>query len=256
MGKSFFELLKRIAEKIGCKFWFALDPPISGQKTVFFYTQDEVTKGAVKNRGVPFKYVLRGILNEDALQFPCYSFAPNSDGDAWIRRGTNPQAGGVNMAVIDADGHPTGNADSIDELLKPTDLSAAISGALERDVPTSSDAEGNVIDIDQAGRAAVTVYAPFRANSVGAMKQAMQNFMLQGSGGLAGTISTIGVPEEEVGRLCELRGCGMIFDSLFYIEKIAHEWSPGDWKMSLTVHRQGTQSTSEKTGETAGGQMQ
>jgi len=247
---SVLSIVKAIVRDNDCKWWLGRKGGVFGPKTLFIYTNDEVSKGVQTTRD-PFKYVIRGILQEDKGQFPCYGFDASSDGSSWIGMMSGPQAHNVDLKGLDRDSGEI----MPDEAISIVDSLLPIEGVVEGGEPADVNYEGAVAEVGKGGASGTSLALPLRANGIASIKNHARNFMLQGDAGLAGTISTIGVPEEEVGQICLLLGSGAIFDSRFYIRTLTHSWTPGSWDMQLGVHRHGEKSKSGDQKETAGGQM-
>jgi hypothetical protein len=235
---------------MGCDFRLGNKGGLSGPKTVFVYTHDEVMAGTVKIGRDPFKYVIRGILNESKGHFPCFGFDPADDTTSWITGAGEAIASGAVMSATDMD-----SGEIVSEDIPPEHTETPIEGLLDSTQPADLVYEELIADIGKGGEMATFMACPLRANGVDALREHVKARIVMGNPGLKGTINTIGVPEEEMGAICELHGAGFINDGPYAIERIVHSWSPGSWDMQLGVHRRGYKTNVGEKKESRGGQM-
>lgn len=229
---------------------------VGGQKCLFVYTEKEKLDGNLSDARIN-KYVLRGILDPERRQYPCYNFAPAEDEVAWIANARTASASGVNAAGIDTD-----KGEDVTKDIQPQDSEEPLVGYLDETVPAelrvSDSAIGEAVKDAQKmdGTLGTFMSGPVLPGGIGIFQNQARKFQRQGNPGLKMEIDTIGLDTEHVGNLCELWGCGVLYNATYYIDKLVHSWSPGTWDMRISAFRQGWKSVFGKKEQTAGGQMQ
>jgi hypothetical protein len=254
-NKSVWDALKTICKENYCKFVIITRNSI---KYLTVCTIEDQTKGILAdNPGVPNKYVIRGGIDHENHQYPCYSFTPQGDEIGWITGNASAAASGTEAIAIDKE-----TGEDVEIITKPEDSEEAIVGTIENDVPKDlkpKDAEFERYVIDNLKgdeRSATFISAPLLPGGSKLFEYQVKQFNQYGNPGLQMEIATIGHNEEKVGNICHLHMAGLIYDGPYYIDKIVHSWGLGTWDMTLNVHRRGTKSIADEKKETKGGQMQ
>jgi len=252
--KGVMSIVSELCQRSNVEFWMA---PRGGVKTLWFATAAEREKGyaVAPDAKETRKYVIRGILDESQLQYPCYSMSPEDDSNTWIRRAASASASGVTATAID-----TENGEDVKVEVKPEDAETPVSGSIEETAPAdirTSEGNANQLVADAAktdGTLGTFVSAPFPDGGSTIFKNLVRQYSRQGDPAGKLTLETIGVPKECTGNLCEFRGAGKLFDGNYLIEGLTHAWSPGTWNMTLKVMRRGVKAKEGSMIETKGGQ--
>lgn len=257
--KSAFDAMKYVCEEyLDCKFMETIK---SAKKYTVFYTDKEMVTGILRDYngntsdGTINKYVIRGILDPDRNQYPCFSFSPVSgDETTWIA-GTSAGSG-VNAYGVDKEAGETVSTD-----IAPEDQPEAMVGKVENTTPQdirSSDSTGSFVAdaFKNDGKYGTYMSMPVFPGGMNVFKGQAARFQRQGNPGIRMRIDTLGIPEERVGNICEVFGAGRLYNDLYYIDNIVHSWNPGSWSMGVNVHRWGYKDVSGEQKESAGGQMQ
>lgn len=227
----------------------------SGKRMMFFYSEEDRMGGTAADDSVR-KYVVRGILDEDRNQYPCYELKPQADQMSWTTRSATGAASGVVAKGID-----TSTGEDVDVEVLPQQHEFSIDGYIVHTEPQDikyTDPNGVELIADsekEGGEAASYMSAPVLPGGREIFENQVKKFGLQGDPGQLMEIKTIGVPEEMVGNRCVIFGAGAVFNDFYYIEGLTHSWIPGNWDMSLSLHRRGGKTLAGDKIETAGGQM-
>jgi len=254
--KNSWDAMKYICnEYLDCKYMTTIK---GAKEYIVFYSDREKMVGVLSDYNGSAsddvnRYVIRGVLDPSRNQYPCISFTPTDDAGTWIA-GTSAGSG-VNAAGIDTE---TGEDVSVD--VAPEDQEEAIVGKIEstspQDIRTTDNTGSHVADMFKNDeRLGANMSAPILPGGSRIFENQARRFQRQGNPGLKMDITTIGVPEERTGNICELFGAGRLYNDQYYIDRITHSWAPGSWDMVLGVHRWGYKDVSGEQKETAGGQM-
>jgi len=251
-GKGIWEAFRIVCKENDCSF---LTREVNNNKKIIIHTEKDLTFGNVNDNQFVNKYVIRGIVDSENNQYPCYGFSPKSDETVWLTHIPTSAASGSNGYGID-----TETAKDVEHSVKSEDQDDARDGKVDntepQDIKASDGMEKYIADTFKAdGKLGTFMSAPILPNGIEMFKNQVNKFQRQGDPGFHIDISTLGVPNEKVGNLCQLWGAGVLFNGTYYIERMTHSWSPGTWDMTLGVHRRGYKSVSGEQKESAGGQL-
>ncbi len=221
----------------------------NGRRVLFIGTQEDVSKGVygdltgniyaqdVQEQARRITYEMRGRLNPREGIYPIMTWGPEAGLAQWDMM-PDAASGGVKADYID---ESTGDVVKIDA--NPYGQEAAVSGSLENPGPTDEENDGVVM-----GRATSDGRPPSRLSVPGgegpggeaATKRKAQSRQGEGNEAQKATISTLGVPNEFPGNLCNVIGCSRRYDDVYEVREVSHQWAGSDWNMTLTVLRQGS----------------
>ena len=251
-GKSVWEIIRYMCIENDCSFFIK---KTKGERTIIIHTEKDLTSGNLNENDYINKYILRGIIDPLNNQYPCFGFSPKSDETVWLNRVPSAAASGSNGIGIDSE-----TAEDVEYDVKSEDQEDKRDGKLEntepQDIKASDGYEKYIIDSFKSdGKLGTFMSAPILPYGIEVFKNQVRKFQRQGDPGFHIEISTLGVPDEMVGNLCQLWGAGVLFNGTFCIEKMVHSWSPGTWDMTLSVYRRGYKAVSGEQKESAGGQL-
>lgn len=248
---SYWEIIKKICLEWNLESWIGPKAGIGEDvRNLFVYTKAEVLKGVDQDSDVR-TYMIRGIIDENNLTYPCFSWSPESSPSAWMASSPDPAAHGVNISYIDKD-----TGEIVEDSLVPEDQPVPVVGVISDNTPTDVEHDGIKEDISKSDNNLGEYFsAPVVSQSTDMVKKLLETRHSQGNAAQSGTITTIGLPYERPGNLCKLRGAGLIYDGLYQIRKMSHTFAPGSWEMSLVVQRYGKTIKSGEQKETKEGQM-
>lgn len=236
------DILKTVCKEFKNDFWFSEDYQL------IVKTIDEAARGTAVNT-----YVMRGIVDVGAKQFPCFSFSPAGGVAAWFASQPDPASSGTNGVGLDKDTGDVVSGGKYD--VKPQDQEGPTRGVLASTTPQGKKSGESVADIDMPdGVLGDYVSAPIQSGGLDAFGNMVTTHQEAANGAQTGTIETLGNPEESVSNACRLLGCGEIFDGYYEISKLTHKYTPGAWDMTLEVFSKGNMAVSGKQEETRGGQ--
>lgn len=254
-GKDSMSAIEQICLKVGCKhFVYTKD----GKRYFSIHTEKDQLNGILhKENNAEFrKYVLRGIVDTSKNQYPLASFSPTSgDESTWTS--------GVTVAAssVLATGHNTDTGDDVEIEVKPEDQEEPIVGNLNVTSPQELKLSDNYkeifIDIEkQDGRDGTYMSAPVLPGGEEIFKEQAKNFGRMGNMGLQMEANIpIGIPDEKIGNLCQIWGCGKLYNDVYYIQDLEHSWTPGSWEMKLGLFRRGLKAVSGIQNDNNGNQM-
>lgn len=250
-NKGIWDAIKEVCLKNNVKFYIQGD-----RGTLQIFTENDKFQQKLED-SVVNKYVLRGILNPENRQYPCYGFTPAEDATNWVSKGPTASASGVDASGID-----TETGEDVSKTLDPKEQEEPIDGRLNatapQDIRYSDKTVGEkVADIAKTdGKKGTYMSGPVMPGGSDIFYSQARRFQTQGNPGLDLEIQTIGHADEYVGRLCELWGCGALFNDRYFIQGITHSYEGGAWNMTLNCHRRGWKAVTGEKQETAGGQLQ
>jgi hypothetical protein len=253
-GKDMYAAVVELCRVTNCRYKITIE---DGKRVMHVYTEQELFSGSMmSDPSKKTKYVIRGIIDVEANQYPCFSFTPDSayENSTW----TSPSApaSGVESTAID-----TSTGEDVTHTWTPEQRESAAVGLV--DVQKPSDINISLKDFEQIfadaaktdGRAATYMSAPVLPGGRALFEKQVERFGMSGNPGLRMEINSIGIPWERIDDLCLVYGAGELYDGLYSINKIVHSWSPGAWDMTLGVIRQGRPDVSGSQIEAKGGQM-
>jgi hypothetical protein len=257
MTKPVFDLLKDICAEENLRWMIGPNPykePGYSTRYLTIMKDEEIYDLAVKaNRR---KYVMRGVIDVENNQYPLLSWSPEGAAFAtWLAETPNPSSGGVATYFTDT---ATGKVEEFEIL--PGDADTKTVGFLPEQDPIDFESPEAVADRKRDQEAAAELFGqPVKPGPDGKAQAEAKASKKQVDGNSAqtGVISTIGVPEEKAGNLCDVAGLGPVYDGVYKIRKVSHIWGPGTYDMSVTAFRYGAGGQEKSDGEqkeTAGGQ--
>lgn len=250
LGKSYWEVIKKVCKNWNLKYWMA---PEVGSKDpnliLYIYTQDEASRGA--DQDVDFRtYMLRGVIDEAKLQYPCLNWGPEGSGFvSWLANEPDPAAKNFKLNYVDAN-----DGEIKSEKVTSKDVPVGIVGVVAETEPEDVEHDGvkgdeSRAEEDDCANASAPVSSPQEARAAALSRVA------SGNAAQTGVITTLGMPDERPGNLCGLRGAGEIYDGTYLITKMTHTYASASFETSLTVLRQGRVSKAGAQEETSQGQM-
>jgi hypothetical protein len=252
LNLSYWEVVKKICSEHNLMFWIAPEVGATDlSRNLFISTRSEASKGT--DQDVNWRtYMIRGTIDEANSIYPCFAWSPEGSGSvAWMAHGPDPAAHGAKAVGISSD---TGEDEEVEVL--PAQQPMAIFGQVADKEPVDEEVDGLKVDEkkkdDEPG---LYTSVAVDEGSKDRMKKQIENRQAQGNAAQKGNITTIGMPDERAGNLCELRGAGAIYDGTYEIDLLSHVYAPGSWETTLTVHRHGRLDVSGDQQETADGQM-
>jgi hypothetical protein len=254
LNLSNWDAIKQITNEWNLTFWMGPDPKDESKGGVLFIdTFSGAALGKTFNKEQTQRtYIMRGVLDVSRDQYPCVSWTPEGARFAeWLAEAPDPAAHGVEVAFDDAD---TGETKTI--VVSPKDQPVPTEGVLADNEPEDTEVDGVVGDrkTGDAGEYLATPAEPGKAGEEQVRREAEKR-QIQGNAAQTGTIVSIGVPEESAGNLCDLRGCGDIYNGTYLIQKMTQSYSPGVFETSMVVLRHGRIEKAGKQEETSEGQM-
>lgn len=253
-GKDMYAAIVEICRVTNCLYKVLIE---DGKRVMHVYTEGELFSGSMmSDPSKKTKYVVRGIIDVEANQYTCFSFTPDSTYENSTWTSPSASASGVEATAID-----TNTGEDVTSTWKPEDRESAAVGLV--DVKQPEDAKISLKDFEQIfadaaktdGRAATYMSAPVLPGGKALFEKQVERFGMSGNPGLRMEINTIGIPWERIDNLCLVHGAGELYDGLYSINKIVHNWSPGVWDMTLGVIRQGRPDVAGSQIESKGGQM-
>lgn len=221
----------------------------AGQRVLYVGTKEDVSNGTYADQigGVVgdessvgqvrrITYQMRGPLDPKNGIYPIMTWGPDAGLAQWDMI-PDAASGGVKADYID---ESTGETIKIDA--NPYGQEEAVSGSLENPGPTDEENDGVVMDkstVDGRPPTRVSVPGGEGVNGEKAVQRAAQSRQGEGNAAQKATISTLGVPNEFPGNLCNVLGCSRRYDDVYEVREVSHQWAGSDWNMSLTVLRQG-----------------
>jgi hypothetical protein len=252
LNLSYWEVVKKICDEWNLTCWMGPEVGVTDPgRNLFVYTKAELSKGVdqdVNSR----TYMIRGVIDEANLTYPCFAWgAEGSGGVSWLASTADPAAHGVTTAWTDKS---TGEIK--EDAMAPAEQPEAISGVVTDDAPIDKEVDG-VKDDESRPEGIYGTYFSIAASSESEerVKKLLEHRQNQGNAAQRGTITTLGIPDERPGNLCNLRGAGLIYDGPYQIRKLTHSYAPGSWEMTLVVQRSGRILKTGEQAETAEGQM-
>ena len=203
-------------------------------------------------------YALRGVIDVDKNQYPCFQWSPNETGAAlWANMGQVPDAAGAGIQAISTN-TDTGEVE-LDSILPeqqevklvgdiatidPTYDFVVDEGLLEQKHKPPPPFEYKYTDpvvTEPKPEPPLGIYTPLKPGKEGRerRKNLIRHWQLNGNPGQQGSITALGIPFERAGNKCFLAGLGAIFDGPYEIRKITHIYASGSYDMSLEVFRWG-----------------
>jgi len=252
LNLSYFEVVKRICNDWNLVYW--IGPEVGSAdpgRNLFVYTPAETSKGVDQDANIR-TYMIRGVIDEANLTYPCFAWSPEGDGAvAWLASQPDSAAHGVDIGWTDTD---TGEIK--EDTISPKEQPVAIWGVVADDDPTDVNVDGIKGDESKAdGSKGAFASMPVASGGEERQKKQMQHRQRQGNAAQRGTITALGIPDERAGNLCKLRGAGGIYDGTYEVDKVTQVFAPGSWEMTLTVHREGQVLKTGEQAETSEGQM-
>lgn len=253
LNLSYMEAIRQICGEHNLTFWIG---PRKGDeefsRNLFVVTSAEASRGEGADQDKDVNtYQLRGLIDEEARVYPCFTWEPEgAEFASWLANIPDSAGRGATEAYIDNASGELGGANA-----PATEQPVAISGSVtntESDPLEDSDLErqieegGGTFSKRGLDKMPSTSAIPMDAGTAGLAvadeeaKKKAQHRQAQGSAAQRGVIRTIGIPDEQCGRQCVLKGVGKIYDDLYEIEKLSHIYAPGSWETTMTVHREGT----------------
>lgn len=262
-GMTPWEAANKISTMLNLKMWIAADPsnPGNGVRRLCLGTEAELSKGILSQMkpageaggvGVRPTFRMRGVVDLSTSTFPCLSWAPEGSGFAtWLSTHTGQSGKGVELVTVNTD---TGLIATVNA--KAADRQVATAGAVAtpgQEDKKTTDASGKSVTGDEAkadGTEAVVTSTPVPGGDVGQVraKLAAEKERDAGSPSQVGVITSLGLPWVVPSELVFLRGCGVIYDGPYVVDKATHTWGSASYEMTLTCRRQGD-GTGQKTGE-------
>jgi hypothetical protein len=253
-GKDMYAAIVELCRVTNCFYKVLIE---DGKRVLHVYTEQELFSGSMMaDPSKKTKYVIRGIIDVESNQFPCFSFTPDSTLEAATWTSPSAAASGVEATAID-----TTTGEDVTHTYKPEDRESAAVGLVDVKKPEDiniSLKDFETIFADAAktdGRMATYMSAPVLPGGKALFEKQVERFGMSGNPGLQMEINTIGVPWERIDNLCIVKGAGELYDDVYSINKIVHNWSPGVWDMTLGVIRQGRKDVAGSQVEQKGGQM-
>lgn len=255
LSNTVFGLLRKICDEENLSWIIGPDPFRDiGDGVRFLTIISDKELYSLARENVRRKYIMRGIFDLSKNQYPLLSWSPEGESSQWLAESPDPSANGVGSYSIDPD---FGTVEEISWL--PEDSEKKMTGVLPDAGPEDFASENIVGDKTRQdepfGEVVSVPVKPGEGGKKRAEKKIAQK-VEEGNAAQVGVISTIGIPEEKCMNLCEVIGCGGIYDGIYEIWRQTHTWGPGTYDMSLTVRRSGTvEKTSPEQKETKGGQV-
>jgi hypothetical protein len=253
-GKDMYAAVVDICRMTNCLYKILIE---DGKRVMHVYTEGELYSGSMMaDPSKKTKYVIRGIIDVESNQFPCFSFTPDSTFDTATWTSPSAAASGVEATAIDS-----ATGEDVTHTYKPEDRESAGVGVVDvqqpKDVNISlKDFEQIFADIKKTdGRAATYMSAPVLPGGRALFEKQVERFGMSGNPGLQMEINSIGVPWERIDNICVVKGAGELYDDEYCINKIVHNWSPGVWDMTLGVFRQGKKDVAGDQTAIKGGQI-
>lgn len=245
-NKDHWDIVMEICHENGCTGWLSQSSGSKGSaQSLVIKTIEEAEQSPIINT-----YMIRGVIDEDNHQYPCYSFSPVGGVAGWFSSQKDPASAGVNVNGID-----TGSGEVVEGIIVPEDQETPTRGDLPDGEPSSHKSEdGLVNDIQMPGNQKGTnISAPVLPGGYAFLAKMAIGHQSAANGAQIGNISTIGNPEESISNACRLLGAGEIFDGNYEIQKMTHSYTPGSWEMNLEVRSIGKEGvTGNKTRTRAG----
>ena len=255
---SAWEILKQICSDSNMRWYIGADPlnPEQGTRNLIIVSKgkiDQLYAGLLRR-----SYVIRGVVDVGKNQYPCFGWSPEAAAFAmWLANPPNPASGGVQASYIPSDDGKVKNVK-----VEPKDQEVKVVGHVATDVPTDHIFDGrDVFDKTKTDEEmAEELFLPGGTGADGEAKakKVLLNRQDVGNPAQNGVITTIGLPEESTGYICELVGGGSVYDGPYEVMKMTHTYTTGSWEMALTVRRQGTGGKDKSSGveqETREGQL-
>jgi hypothetical protein len=253
-GKDMYAAIVELCRVTNCFYKVLIE---DGKRVLHVYTEQELFAGSMMaDPSKKTKYVIRGIIDVESNQFPCFSFTPDSTLENATWTSPSASASGVEATAID-----TTTGEDVTHTYKPEDRESAAVGLVDVKKPEDiniSLKDFETIFADAAktdGRMATYMSAPVLPGGKALFEKQVERFGMSGNPGLQMEINSIGVPWEKIDNLCIVKGAGELYDDVYSINKIVHNWSPGVWDMTLGVIRQGRKDVAGSQVEQKGGQM-
>jgi len=262
-GMTVWEAADALAKMANLRMWIGPNPasPGGGVHILYLGTEEELSTGVLSHLkeagtaggvGVRPTFRLRGVVDLNTSTFPCLSWAPEGSGFAsWLPTNMVQTGKGVEKVFVNT---KTGLIESVNA--KAVDRKVATVGAVATPGPEdikTTDATGKSLTGDEKkadGKEAVITSSPVPGGEAGKARAqlAAEKERDAGSPSQVGVITSLGLPWVVPSELCFLRGCGMIYDGPYLVDKATHKWGPGTYEMTLTCRRQGD-GTAMKAGE-------
>ena len=232
------------------------------------YSNSEVSNGdamAGKKRNM---YVMRGQFSPQTQQYPILSWGPEEGMASWFgttARGSNAGIGmrGVNkytgsIAQIDVNPYDSEEPIAVGKATAKGKAQDRSHGQKKLDVATS-----DLVKFIGPGGGMLTpeVYsvpmaAPDDAQAAEDGKQQGVAKMTDGMQAQQATLKSLGVPDQDVLELIEVRGLSPRYDGPYKVMGATHTFAPGSYDMDLKVIRTGTLGSDEPVQKgTVGGQV-
>ena len=250
LNLSNWDAIKQITNEWNLTFWMGADLNDSVRGSVLFV--DTFAGAALWKKQDQRTYMMRGVLDVSRNQYPCVSWTPEGARFAeWLAEAPDPAAHGVEVSFDDTD---TGETKTLK--VAPKDQPAPIEGVLADNEPEDAEIDGVAGD-RETGSLGEYMSTPAEAGKAGEeqVRLEAEKRQIQGNAAQTGTIVSVGVPGESAGNLCNLLGCGDIYNGTYLIQKLSHSYSPGVFETSMTVLRHGRIEKAGKQEETSEGQM-
>lgn len=262
-GMLVWEAASALAKMANLKMWIGprLESPGSGVRFLHLGTEAELSSGILSQlkpageaggTGVRPTFRMRGVVDLNTSTFPCLSWAPEGSGFAsWLSTSTGQSGKGVEKVFVN---RKTGLIESV--VAKAADRKVATAGAVAtpgQEDSKATDASGKEVTGDAKkadGKEAVVTSGPVPEGPAGTARAQLSAEAERdaGSPSQVGVITSLGLPWVIPSELVFLRGCGVIYDGPYLVDKATHTWGPSKYEMTLTCRRQGD-GTGQKTGE-------
>jgi hypothetical protein len=231
------------------------------------FSNAEVSRGdamAGKKRNM---YVMRGAFSPQSQQYPILSWGPDPSLASWLGSTVRSSNAGIGMRGLNK---MTGSVVQLD--VNPYDSEEPIVGKATRKAKAQDrsykgkkldSAVSNLVKFIGPGGGLLTpeiysvpVSVVDDGQAAADMKQQGVSKMTSGNQAQMATLKSLGVPDQNVLELIEVRGLSPRYDGPYKVMGATHTFAPGSYEMDLKVVRAGTMGSDEPEQKgTVGGQV-
>lgn len=252
--KETWSVVGMVCKQLDCDFHIGVK---SNKRHLMVYTGKEVLEGKLSySKSSINKYVMRGILDPSQNQYPCYSISPTSGDDkSWTMNATAAAHG------VKAVGHNTETGEDVREEITTEQSDDPGVGHVDNTTPvdfkyTTAEWGEIVANVKKQYESMGTfMSAPIIPGGSDIFRLQAKHFGESGNPGLQIKLSTIGMPDEQIGNLCQVWGCGDLYNGPYRVQGITHSWTPGNWDTELDLYRKGRKLMAGEKKSFRGGQM-
>jgi hypothetical protein len=211
------------------------------------YAAAEIANGAAMAGKKRNMYVMRGQFSPQTQQYPILSWGPDESLANWFGSTARGSNAGLSMAGINKF---TGNPVALDVM--PYDEPVPLAGGKVTAKGAAQDRSSGEKKLDVKASAQMKpdlATAPVNeasdAQATEDLKQQGTSKMTDGNQAAQATLRTIGVPDQDVLELIEVRGLCPRFDGPYEVWTVTHTFTPGSYEMEMKVQRTGTLASDE-----------